>query len=46
LKREKIMAWIGGSKANDEKVDIPHIHKTFLHNAYIINPLEKTYKFE
>jgi len=40
------MAWIGGSKANDEKVDIPHIHKTFLHNAYIINPLEKTYKFE
>jgi predicted alpha/beta-fold hydrolase len=41
LKREKRMAWIGGSKANDEKVDIPHIHKTFLHNAYIINPLEK-----
>lgn len=41
LKREKRMAWIGGSKANDEKLDIPHIHMTFHHNAYIINPLDK-----
>lgn len=35
------MAWIGGSKANDEKIDIHYIHKTFLHNTCIINPLEK-----